>query len=117
MRKQAQQAEDELFKELGDGGNDDVTAGGSAGTSREQQYGLAVSDTIKRYWNVDRSMNGKTGILSLKINDQGQITSQSCSGDKRVCEAALRAVTIIGNLPKPPSAECHDINIKLIPRV
>ncbi len=62
-------------------------------------------------------MNGATGVLSLKIDDSGRIVSQSCQGDKRVCGAALRAVTMIGTLPKPPSPECRDINVKLTPKV
>ncbi len=119
-RRQAQQAEDDLFKELGDGGSDDVTSGGTAGNAKDREnylYGQTVKETIGRYWNVDRSMNGKTGILTLKINDNGQITSQSCTGDKRVCDAAIRAVTILGTLPKPPSADCHSIKLKLTPSV
>ena len=72
---------------------------------------------IERYWHVDRSMKGKKGVVTLNIDLNGKILSKSCSGDANVCAASLRAVSVIGSLPKPPSAECLKMNLTMKPQI
>ena len=120
QKKLAQQAEDDLFKELGDGDDDVRSGGGSpngADNSKEIQYGEQVRSLIERYWHVDRSMKGKKGVVTLNIDLNGKILSKSCSGDANVCAASLRAVSVIGSLPKPPSAECLKMNLTMKPQI
>ena len=64
-------------------------------------------------------MNGKRVAVTIKIDNNGMVTSQNCQGDEKVCASALESIVNVGMFPKPPSScpECSNIKISMTPKL
>ena len=116
--KEAQELENELFGRAdGVAGGEGLGQGGGSGIASE--YGNRIQGLISQQWRVDRSMQGKTVEVSLHIGNDGVISGEKCTGDKRVCDSALNTLRLIGMLPMPPREckDCNNIVIKMTPKL
>lgn len=93
--------------------------GVGTGSNDSQIYGNKVQQLIEQNWRIDPSMNGKRVIVTVSVNDAGEIYNEKCEGDKDVCASAISTLNLIGMLPRPPRncKDCSTIVITMTPRV
>ena len=104
---------------LGTADGDPVNGKGLGSGGGDGGYGAKVRTLIEQNWRVDSSMNGKTVKVSIAVGPNGEISDESCQGDKKVCDSAINTLNLIGMLPKPPAGckECSNIVISMTPKI
>ncbi|MGJ8582328.1 MAG: cell envelope integrity protein TolA, partial [Psychromonas sp.] len=101
--------------------SDDFSSARSAKqTSEIARYQALIRSKISRYWKVDKSMNGQTCTLAIKLASNGLVLSATMSkGDKSLCDSARRATLQAKTLPIPKDPEIsnqfRDFDITLEP--
>ena len=117
-KAQADSLEDDILG-TADGDEKNGQGLGSGGSGGEAGYGDKVRGLIEQNWRIDPSMNGKRVVVTIKIDNNGMVTSQNCQGDEKVCASALESIVNVGMFPKPPSScpECSNIKISMTPKL
>ena len=115
-KAQANALEDDILG-LEDG--DEINGQGLGSGGGDGGYGSKIQGLIEQNWLIDPSMNGKTVKFMVKIDNNGNILSRDCQGDKKVCRSAEAAIDKIGLFPKPPvnCPECGNIVISMTPKL
>ncbi|KUM54721.1 cell envelope integrity protein TolA [Rheinheimera sp. EpRS3] len=85
-----------------------------------QRYTALIRDAVQRNLLVDESMRGRSCRINIRLASNGFVTSVGViSGDKTVCDAAVRAVNRAGTLPVSPDPDVYnqlkDINLTVSP--
>lgn len=85
-----------------------------------QRYTALIRDAVQRNLLVDESMRGRSCRINIRLASNGFVTNVGViSGDKTVCDAAVRAVNRAGTLPVSPDPDVYnqlkDINLTVSP--
>lgn len=86
-----------------------------------ERYKALIMNTINQNLYKDESMRGKSCLVNIKLATTGFVTSTKVlSGDKAVCEATVRALNRINQLPMSSDPEVYkqmkDINLRVEPQ-
>ncbi len=116
--QQADDLESDLLGQV-NGTDTGVGLGSGTGSNESQTYGAKVQQLIEQNWRVDPSMNGKRVVVTVSVNDGGEIYNLKCDGDKAVCAGAISTLNLIGMLPRPPQGckDCNTIVITMTPKI
>lgn len=116
--QQADDLESDLLGQV-NGTDAGVGLGSGTGSNESQTYGAKVQQLIEQNWRVDPSMNGKRVVVTVSVNDGGEIYNLKCDGDKAVCAGAISTLNLIGMLPRPPQGckDCNTIVITMTPKI
>ena len=118
LEKELADAENDIIDELLPEGNGPAN-GSNQAVEEAMRYGALVKANIEENWRIDPQMVGKKVTVSIEIKPNGTIFNEECSGNKQVCESALRAVEFIGTLPPPPPTctDCKKIILTMTPHL
>lgn len=118
QKEQADDLESDLLGQV-HGTDDGVGLGSGTGSNESQTYGAKVQQLIEQNWRIDPSMNGKKVVVTVSVDDGGQIYNLKCDGDKSVCSSAVSTLNLIGMLPRPPQGckDCSTIVITMTPKI
>lgn len=118
QKEQADDLESDLLGQV-HGTDDGVGLGSGTGSNESQTYGAKVQQLIEQNWRIDPSMNGKKVVVTVSVDDGGQIYNLKCDGDKSVCASAVSTLNLIGMLPRPPQGckDCSTIVITMTPKI
>ena len=118
QKEQADDLESDLLGQV-HGTDEGVGLGSGTGSNESQTYGAKVQQLIEQNWRIDPSMNGKKVVVTVSVDDGGQIYNLKCDGDKSVCSSAVSTLNLIGMLPRPPQGckDCSTIVITMTPKI
>lgn len=118
LEKELADAENDIIDELLPEGKGPAN-GSNQAVEEAMRYGALVKANIEENWRIDPQMVGKKVTVSIEIKPNGTIFNEECSGNKQVCESALRAVEFIGTLPPPPPTctDCKKIILTMTPHL
>ena len=118
LEKELADAENDIIDELLPEGNGPAN-GSNQAVEEAMRYGALVKANIEENWRIDPQMVGKKVTVSIEIKPNGTIFNEECSGNKQVCDSALRAVEFIGTLPPPPPTctDCKKIILTMTPHL
>ena len=118
QKEQADDLDSDLLGQV-HGTDDGVGLGSGTGSNESQTYGAKVQQLIEQNWRIDPSMNGKKVVVTVSVDDGGQIYNLKCDGDKSVCSSAVSTLNLIGMLPRPPQGckDCSTIVITMTPKI
>lgn len=118
MQAQANNIEDDILGQA-NGVEGGVGLGSGTGSNDSVTYGAKVQQLIEQNWRIDPSMNGRRVIVSVSVDNDGNIFNQKCEGDRAVCASALATINLIGLLPRPPQGckDCNTIIITMTPKI
>lgn len=118
QKEQADDLESDLLGQV-HGTDEGVGLGSGTGSNESQTYGAKVQQLIEQNWRIDPSMNGKKVVVTVSVDDGGQIYNLKCDGDKSVCASAVSTLNLIGMLPRPPQGckDCSTIVITMTPKI